>query len=61
MTEPTATHTVSVETIAHYRCGECDREWSVANAKPAVETQIICRHCGEWGWVVVRRDGGEGA
>lgn len=55
MSEPT--HTVSVETIAHYCCGACGRWWSIADA--GVASRMTCPHCG----VVaeVRVEGGEGA
>lgn len=55
MTSPPATHTVSVETIAHYRCGTCNRWWSVANY--GVARRMTCPHCGTD--ADVRVNGGE--
>lgn len=51
MSEPT--HPVSVETIAHYRCGECGHWWFVSNSHLPIAAYITCPNCAHIGEVVV--------
>ena len=44
-------HTVSIEVLYHYRCGACQKWWSIAD-DPCVGEDKFCPYCGTYAQAV---------
>lgn len=46
----------SLERLYHFRCGNCDGWWSVADKTPQEGRSVFCPHCGAANLVIVIDD-----